>query len=347
VSAYSDDEQTRNNYGAFAEARATLHERVFATGGVGIDHNAIFGAEISPRLSLAAYVRTPSSRLLGDTKVTFNAGRGIKEPSVSQELSSLFNLIPPGSAGTLGVEPVGPERSRTIDVGVEQGFAGAHGRVRVAYYNNEYSDILEYVSKSVLPQLGVPEAVAEASGFGAYINAQSNRSKGVEMSGEALAGPIKVLASYTYADAVVTESFSSGALFPAENPMFPGIRIGQYTPLVGERPFRRPANSGSLVVHYTRDKANVALAGYFFGKADDSTYLSDAFFGYSMLLPNQDLDPAYQKFNLSGSYQLHPRVRGYVTIENVFDERFDASPGYPSLPRSIRAGATLTLGGRN
>jgi iron complex outermembrane receptor protein/vitamin B12 transporter len=135
-------------------------------------------------------------------------------------------------------------------------------------------------------------------------------------------------------------------LFPAENPKFPGVRIGQYSPLVGERPFRRPANSGSVVVSYTRDKASVALAGSFFGRADDSTYLSDEFFGYSMLLPNQGLDPGYQKFNLSGSYQVHPRVRGYLTVENVFDERFAAASGFPSLPRSVRAGAAISLGGR-
>jgi hypothetical protein len=48
---------------------------------------------------------------------------------------------------------------------------------------------------------------------------------------------------------------------------------------------------------------------------------------------------------VSGSYQVHPRVRGYVTIENLFDEQFNAASGYPSLPRSIRAGATFMLGG--
>ena len=48
-------------------------------------------------------------------------------------------------------------------------------------------------------------------------------------------------ASYTYLDAVVTKSLSSGVLSPAINPAFPGIPIGAYSPLVGARPFRRPA----------------------------------------------------------------------------------------------------------
>ena len=46
----------------------------------------------------------------------------------------------------------------------------------------------------------------------------------------------------------VTESLSSGALTPSFNPAFPGIPIGNFSPLLGQRPFRRPANTGSLLV---------------------------------------------------------------------------------------------------
>ena len=84
-----------------------------------------------------------------------------------------------------------------------------------------------------------------------------------------------------YLDAVVTKSFASGALSPAINPAFPSIPIGSFSPLVGARPFRRPTNSGSLTVTYSKGRAQVAVAGYFFGKSDDSTFLSDANFGNS------------------------------------------------------------------
>ena len=193
----------------------------------------------------------------------------------------------------------------------------------------------------MLPQLGVPPDAASATGFGAYVNAQSNKSSGIEMSAEAVAGAVKVLGSYTYVDATVTESFSSSALNPAINPAFPGIPIGQFSPLVGARPFRRPAHSGSLVFSYTKGKAQAALAGYFAGKRDDSTFLTDEFFGFSMLLPNQDLDPAFQKFDLSGSYQLHPHLRAYMTVENLFDATFEEAAGYPSLPRAARIGVRV------
>ncbi len=45
------------------------------------------------------------------------------------------------------------------------------------------------------------------------------------------------------------------AVCSAVNPAFPTIRIGQYSPLVGNRPFRRPANSGSLLFLYADHKA--------------------------------------------------------------------------------------------
>ena len=154
-----------------------------------------------------------------------------------------------------------------------------------------------------------------------------------------------MLGSYTYLDAVVTKSFGSGALSPAVNPAFPDVRIGQYSPLVGNRPFRRPANSGSLVAVYADRKAQAAVAGYFVGKRDDSTLLSDEFFGPSMLLPNQNMDPAYQKFDASGSYLIHPRLRASVTLENVFNRTFAQVAGFPALPRTARIGLTVRVGG--
>jgi vitamin B12 transporter len=340
-------ETTRANYGAFAEARASAMGRLFVTGGVGFDRNEIFGNTASPRVSVAAYVRQPSAtESLGDTKVTFNAGKGIKEPNLSQELSSLFVLIPAATASSLGVTPVGPERSRTLDIGIEQGLARGRGRVRVAYFNNTFDDLIEFLSKTALPQVGVPVSAANATAFGAYVNSQSNDARGVETSGEAVAGRIHMTASYMYLDAVVTKSFSSGALRPAINPAFPGIQIGAFAPLVGARPFRRPTNSGSLTLIYSDTRAQVALAGYFFGKQDDSTFLTDPSFGNSMLLPNKDLDAAYQKFDISGSYKIHPRLRWYLTLENAFDKQFEAAAGFPALPRAVRTGLTVTVGGR-
>src|SRR4029453_1530496 len=105
----------------------------------------------------------------------------------------------------------------------------------------------EFVSRSILPRVGVPPAAAAASVFGAYVNSQSFTAQGVETTFEAaVARSLRGMASYTYLDAEVTKSPSGGVLSPAVNPKFPGIQIGQYAPLVGARPFRRPPHSGSF-----------------------------------------------------------------------------------------------------
>jgi outer membrane cobalamin receptor len=66
-----------------------------------------------------------------------------------------------------------------------------------------------------------------------------------------------------------------------------------------------------------------------------------------MLLPNRNLAPAYQKFDLSGGYSLTPYLRIYTSIENLFNEHYQAVFGFPALPFEIRSGLTFTLGGRS
>ena len=169
---------------------------------------------------------------------------------------------------------------------------------------------------------------------------------GIETSTNVSVGDVRVAVSYTYLDAIVSESFSRGARsFPSVNPAFPDIEIGQFSPLVGARPFRRPTHSGSLLASYVRGPAQVTLTGYFVGTSDDSTFLSDAFFGPSLLLPNQDLTAGYQKVDLSGSYRVHRRLRWYASIENLLDQDYTAAAGFPALPLTFRSGLSVTLGG--
>ena len=338
----ADPSATRTNRGAFIEGRATLANRAYISAGVGVEHNEVFETAYTPRLSVAVYLRNPSAEDVGETKVTLNIGKGIKAPSVFQGENSLYALVQSTPAGA-NVSPIGPERSRGFDVGVEQAFAAGRLRGRVGYFNNDFENLIEFLSRTALTLAGVPQNVAAATAFGAYINSSSFTAQGLELSAEAMIGAaLQVSGSYTYLDAEVTRAFSAGAAF---NPSLPGVPIGAYSPLVGERPFRRPANSGTLFVSYADGPLELALAGYFSGKRDDSTFLSDAFFGNSLLLPNQDLDPAYQKLDLSGSYRVHPRLRLYISIENLLDQEYDAAYGFPSLPAAVRFGTTVKLGG--
>jgi iron complex outermembrane receptor protein/vitamin B12 transporter len=342
-----DPSATRNNGGVFGEGRVGLGERVYVSGGVGLEHNAAFKNAVTPRVSVAAYLHQATKGAVGATKLIFNAGKGIKAPSLFQEQSSLFVLLESApAAARANVDPIGPERSVTMDVGVQQEFAGGQARVSVSYFHNEFNDLIEYVSRAILPRVGVSAEAAAASGFGAYVNSQSFTAQGIETTFEAaMSRSLRVMASYTYLDAEVTKSLSGGVLSPAINPKFPDVPIGQFAPLVGARPFRRPPNSGSLMVAYSKGPADVAVSAFFAGKRDGSTFLDDEFFGYSMLLPNKDLEAGYQKVDLSAGYRPMKQLRGFISIENLFDKSYDASFGFPALGLTARAGVTVSLGG--
>jgi len=346
--AEADPSATRDNGGAFVEGRAGVGERVYLNGGIGVEHNAAFKTAVTPRISVAVYLREATKGRVGATKLTFNAGKGIKAPSLFQEANSLFVMLQSAApAARANVDPIGPERSTSVDVGVEQEFAGGQARVGVSYFHNDFDDLIEYVSRAILPRVGVSAEAAAASGFGAYVNSQSFTAQGLETTFEAaLSRSLRFMASYTYLDADVTKSLSGGVLSPAINPKFPGVPIGQFAPLVGARPFRRPANSGSLMLAYSKGPADVAVSAFFSGKRDGSTFLDDEFFGYSMLLPNKDLEAAYQKVDLSAGYRAMKQLRAFISIENLFDQRYDASFGFPALGLAARAGVTISLGGR-
>ena len=349
----ADPTTTRRSRAAWAEGRGSLLDRVSITAGLGYADIEGYASRYSPRLSVAAYVRKPAAhQFWSDTRLTFNGGRGIKATSASTVDRSLYKLLLKTAAGTAlaanaRIGPIGPERGRNLDVGFEQGLWQGRARARAAYFDNEFFDLVEFVGRSMLPQFGVAPDVAAAAGAGAYVNSQSFKAKGIEVSVDAMFGRVRVAGSYTYLDAVVTKSLSS-SVTPQFNPSFPGIPIGGFSALVGQRPFRRPANTGSVLVSYTQGRGDVALTGYFAGKADDSTFIvgSDIDFGNTLLLPNQDLNFGYQKIDVSGSYRVHPRIKWHTTIENLLNQHYEPAFGFPGLPINVRTGVTITVGGR-
>jgi len=345
---------SRNNYEYFMEAHGSLGHRAFATAGVGLEDNAVYGFAATPRVSMAYYVRRPSSGSFFDgTKLRFNFGTGIDEPSILNQGSSLFSLLStlPNGAGLISqyrVSPIGPERSRDFDWGVEQLLWGGRARLAVTGFRESFFNLIAYVDKSLLPELGVPGPVANALPFGATINSDSYRSLGAEVELEAkLRRNLRVKSEYTYTDAVVTQSFASSAQAPSFNLAFPNIPIGAYTPLIGGRPFGVPRHSGSTALIYSQRRFGLSATGYFVSRSDDSTFLTDEYYGNTLLLPNRNLLNAFQLIDWSGWFDARRGVTLYTSIGNVLDEHYQGGSGFPSLPFNFRAGIKLTIGGES
>jgi vitamin B12 transporter len=342
----------RNNFSYFAEGHGSLSRRLYATAGVGLDDNAVFGFAATPRVSLAYYLREPTAgTFFGDTKLSFNFGRGIKEPSIFDAGFSLYSVLSQLSQGPalisqFGISPIGPERSTTLDFGVSQALWNRRARLGVNFFHNRFYDLTEFLPSNALPLLGFPQdivsTVAASGPGGAIVNSSSYRALGAEVQLEVDPGHgWRLGGDYTYLDPVVTQSFSSPPFF---NPAFPGIPIGLASPLVGSRPFGMAPHSGSLFVDYERRRFGGELSGYFVTRQDDSTFLTDAFFGTSMLLPNHDLNPSYQKIDVSGRYSINPALTLFISIENLLNERYTAAFGFPSLPLAFRTGIKFRIG---
>ena len=348
---------SRGNYSYTLQISGDIRNRFYYNVGSGIENNGLFGLAGTPRASVAYYLARPSATgWLSGTKLHASFGKGIKEPNVFQQGSSLFNILSevPGGSELIAqyhVGQIGPENSRTYDGGIDQELLNGRARLGLTYFHNEFTNGIEFVPQSGLAELGVPHNLLPAVQYGAYVNSEAFRSLGLEFEGEyRINKRFFARGGYTYTDAVVQRSFSSdqgvGESFnPAFN--FGNVPIGAFSPLVGARPFRVAPHSGYFGVNYTGPKFYSSLTGTFVGRRDDSDFLTDPYYGPTMLLPNRNLDGSYVRLDLSGGYRITSRLTAYTNIQNLLSEHYVQAFGFPALPFTFRSGIKITFGGES
>jgi vitamin B12 transporter len=353
-SSFSKSPTDRGNYSYTLQAAGSIANRFYYTLGGGIENNAAFGVAATPRVSLAYYALRPDSyKIFSGTKVHGSFGTGIKEPSIFNAGNSLFSLLQQLTNGEqlisqFHIAPIGAERSRSYDGGIEQSLFQGRASLGVTYFHNQFSDLLEFVPMQGLIDLGVPSTIASVLRFGATVNSQAYRAQGAEVELECRAGRSLVArGGYTYLDAVVQRSFSSDALGPSFNAAsnFSAIPIGVFSPLIGARPFRRAPHSGYLALVYHHARWSASLTGTFVGRRDDSDFLSDKDFGTSLILPNRNLDSAYQKIDVGASRQVFKAISVYAALQNVLSQHYQEAFGFPGLPFTFRSGIRVAIGG--
>jgi vitamin B12 transporter len=351
----SNSSINRGNYSYTLQISGDIRNRLYYNVGSGIENNGLFGLAGTPRASLAYYLVRPSATSwLSGTKLHFSFGKGIKEPSVFQQSSSIFDILsglPNGNQliAQFNVQQIGPEESRTYDGGLEQELWSGRARIGLTYFHNEFTNGVEDVPPGGLIELGVPVAQLPALDAGAFINSEAFRSQGLEFEAEyRISSHLFARGGYTYTDSVVQKSFSSDqGIGESINPAFPDVPIGAFSPLVGARPFRVAPHSGYFGLNYTRSKFYSSLTGTLVGRRDDSDFLLDSNFGPNLLLPNRNLDGAYQQLNLSGGYQVTSRLTAYADIQNLLSEHYAQAFGFPSLPFTFRSGIKINFGGES
>ncbi|MDP9159706.1 MAG: TonB-dependent receptor [Acidobacteriota bacterium] len=344
----------RRDYSSTIELNGDLRNRLHYSIGTGVEDNAVFGTKATPRVALAYYLVRPGlGRWLSGTKLRSSFSSGIKEPSIFYQTSSLYALLaalPDGLSliSQYHVSPIGAERARTFDGGIDQELFAGRARMGVTYFHNRFSDGIEFVPQQGLVALGVPGAVVQATQFGAAVNSQSLRTQGAETDLEYKLGEhLSARGGYTYLDAVVERSFSSDALFPSQNPAFPSIAIGAFSPLKGARPFRRAPHAGYFGLYFSGSRWQGSLTGTLVGRRDDSDFLFDKDGGATLLLPNRNLDSAYHRVDASASYRVNKVLSLYGSFQNILGEHYSEAFGFPSLPFTFSSGIRITVGGES
>jgi vitamin B12 transporter len=287
---------TRDNIGATVQQQA-FWPRVFASGGIRFEHNASFGDAAVPRGAIAVIAHRASGAI-GETKLKASAGKGIKEPTVLQSYS-LNNFF-------LGNPELKPERSRTIDAGIEQRFARDRAKLEATWFDNRYHDIISTRTLSFNPYRSQ------------YFNIGETRARGVELSGEiAPVTRIRASAGYTLtASEVVNSTSPASTVFGA----------GQWL-------FRRPRHAAFVDISWVDARASIDLFGSIVRRRVDSDF--------SSLEPPITSNAGHTTWDLRASYRLSRTLAFTFAVDNLTDASYMEPLGYPGLRRAARAGVRV------
>ena len=287
----------RDNFG-FAAQHQILWPRVFATVGARVEHNDSFGTEAVPRATLV-YVARSARGALGDTRLKVGAGTGIKEPTMLESFS-----VSPFFRGNSDLHP---ERSRSVEAGIDQRFVNERAKVEVTWFDNRFRDIISLRTNPLTFE-------------GQYFNVGETHARGVELGFEAAPHPaVRTRGNYTLLDSSIVETTSPGNVLFAP----------------GRWAFRRPRHSGSIGTTIQVGRLTTDVNGIFVGRFIDSDF--------GLFDPPLTENPGHTTWDARLSLRLTARISGLLTIDNLTDADYSEPFGYQPLRRVVRVGARVTF----
>jgi outer membrane cobalamin receptor len=227
----------RNNFGGTFQDQA-IWGRLVLTNGFRVEDNGSFGRTVVPRTS-ASYLIRQHGETFGATRLKFNFGLGIKEPTFTQSFSPSPSF--PGNPN------LRPERARSFDYGIEQRFWGDRAKLELNGFNNMYRDIIAFQTISFTPFRGSYFNIAQSRADGAEVVVQVVPHKSIRLGG-----------NYTFLQGVIERS---------SRPTSPVFRQGQQL-------FRRPKHSGSVFAAWDWKQFTLTTNAIFVGRRVDSDFSS-------------------------------------------------------------------------
>jgi vitamin B12 transporter len=296
-------DRDRDNWGFYAQATATPLDRLQLTAGGRLDQNERFGDFSTYRASALAFVAP-------HTRVRASIGTGFKEPSFFENFDSPFSV---------GNPDLKPERTFSVEGGVDQDLLGDRLGVGVTVFAQRFRDLIQFTFLTAAPTdpnyFNV--AAADASGVEATVRIRPP-------------GPVAGSVSYTHLATKVTDAgFDSG---------------DAATFVEGERLLRRPNDAVTVRADASlAERLRMSATLLWVGSRDDIRF---ALFP----APSQRVTlPSYATVNLSATATVlrgragTPGLDLTARVENLFDEDYEQAVGYPARGRGVFVGAATTL----
>ena len=279
------------DHAGFAQAQLNLWDRVFGTAGVRQDEYNVFGSATTYRTT-GGYLHQETG-----TKIRSSYATGFRAPTINQLFSPTQGFGNPN---------LKPERSQSMDIGVDQYLFNNRVTLSGGYFWNRFRDMI--VAQQTVDVCGVTGVTVNscAQNIGTVV------TKGWEASVKyavvrdlPLVKSLDVQAQYTN---TLTRNLS-------QQP--------------GNRAPRTPVDQWSLIVSYQPiDPVRVNLEGRYVGSRFDD-------------VNNRQQMRAFDVWNLSATYDVTSRIQTYVRAENIFDEKYEELMFYGTMGRSIFAGLRM------
>ncbi len=286
----------RTNVGAYVQDRVVLADSVYLTLGGRVERNDSYGTRAVPRAAVAYRLRGGVEA----TTIKASAGAGIKEPGFFESFGVSFFAK--------GNPNLKPERSRTVDLGIEQRLGDGRLRVEATAFHHDYRDQIAY------------QVVDFTTFEGSFVNLGKTRARGLELALEASpARGLSLAAQYTYLDGEVVVSASDF------DPVY----------AVGEPLLRRPKHQAALNAAGERGRVSAGATLVLVGRRADSDFAGLG------LRENE----GYTRVDARVRVRIMAGFEAFLVGENVLDREYMEVLGFPALGRSLRAGLRFRTGG--
>jgi vitamin B12 transporter len=279
-----------SSHAGFAQAQLNVWDRVFATGGVRVDDYNVFGTATTYRTT-AGYLHQETG-----TKIRGSYATGFRAPTINQLFFPDF-----GNAN------LKPERSQSMDVGVDQYLLNNRLTLSAGYFWNRYRDMIVAQQSATVCGVGP---------FGPNFCAQNIGlvgTKGWEVSVKYAL--LKDLPGVKRLDlqAQYTNTLTRNL----------GEEAGNRVP-------RIPVDQWSLILSYQPiEPLMVTLEGRYVGSRFED-------------VSNTQKLNAFDVWNLTVNYEVVKGVQTYLRAENLFDEKYEEILNFGTPVRSVFAGVRLT-----